>query len=105
MNRITGRIATIAVAVACPVLALAGAASADSGRFLDDLNKLGYSQSTPAERDSAVQRGNGICDDLAAGNSKTDAMGILESRNPSWSGSESAAWVVASADALCPQYR
>ncbi|WP_067884455.1 DUF732 domain-containing protein [Nocardia vaccinii] len=105
MNRITGRIAAIAVAVICPVVALAGAASADPGRFLGDLNKLGYSQNTPAERDSAVQRGYSICDDLAAGNSKTDAMGILERKDPSLSGSEAAAWVVASADALCPQYR
>jgi hypothetical protein len=85
-------------------------ASADTGSFIDDLNRNGVDVSTDEMQDDAVTLGRALCDVYRTSppvgvNPNHDAMDLL-TRPPNPDSSDVAAvWIVASVDYICPQYK
>lgn len=102
MKRFIGRIALVAAVPALAVTVFAGSASADADSFITDLNSMGHPQ-TQGTRQSAINLGYSICDELSHGESQADVV-VQMSRN-GWGGQESADWVVVATQDLCPQYQ
>jgi hypothetical protein len=85
-------------------------ASADTGVFIDDLDRNGVDVSTAEMQDDAMQLGQALCDVYRTSppvgvNPNHSAMDLLTQPPHGDSTQVAAVWIVASVDYICPQYK